>query len=86
MDATNLARSLQGWVRVRPGGRASRGDCARLCALYGPQAAVNFWRAAMAQAWYVRMRFDQSVHDHRTKRACRVGILASGKHVRTRAP
>ena len=63
MDATNLARSLQGWVRVRPGGRASRGDCARLCALYGPHNAVAFWRAAMAQAWYVRTYVCTYVHD-----------------------
>ena len=49
-EPANLARALQGLVRIRGRGKASRGDCVRLAKLFGKDAAVAFWRQAMSEA------------------------------------
>ena len=49
-EPANLARALQGLVRIRGRGKASRGDCVRLAKLFGKDAAIAFWRQAMSEA------------------------------------
>ena len=43
-------RGLQGGVRIKASGQASRGDIARLVKLVGPQGAYEAWRAAAERA------------------------------------
>lgn len=50
MRPDNLERALKGEVRIRPGGHASRGDCARIARIYGDRAAWIFWGEAMEKA------------------------------------
>ena len=46
----NLLRGLQGGVRIKPDGRASRGDVTRLVKLVGAEGAYQAWRAAAERA------------------------------------
>ena len=46
----NLLRALQGGVRLKRDGRASRGDICRLLKLVGAEGAYQAWSAAAEKA------------------------------------